>query len=647
MKTRKFNNPIISGILLVLVLFSSSCSDYLDVVPDNTATIEHAFKKRVQAESYLYGIYGFLPLFSRPDNNPAFLAGEETWLFYEFNIFDKYAWRIAMGEQGTQLPLCNYWGAESSTYNLNGGSPIFTGIRDCNIFLENIHKTIDLDMYERDLWINEVKVLKAFFHFWLLNMYGPVPIIDENVEVGSSTEETMYYREPVDDVINYIVGLIDSAEEGLPLTISDVTQDMGRITRPMALALKARVLTYAASPLFNGNPDYMDVTDNRGIKLFPQSYDEQKWVKAAEAIKEAIDVCHEAGHTLFDFNTLTEAASISQETILSLQVKGAATERWNPELIWADSRPNTARLQRFGMPAFIHWNTYGHSTRSWSPTIATVKQFYSKNGVPIEEDKEWENIDPYALRTADNSHRYYIEPGRTVINLHYNREARFYGAIAFDGGKFYGNGVLLDNNMLTTEFLYGTPVAVSFNPNSHSATGYLAKKMVHRLTSLNMTSNSSSVYEYAFPVIRLADLYLLYAEVLNEIKDTPDAEVHKYIDLVRERTGLEGVADSWKNYSTKPNKPSEKDGMREIIHRERMIELAFEGQRYWDLRRWKLLKNYMNRPIEGWDIYSREARNFYKVQTLATPVFKDKDYLWPLRQGNLLKNKNLIQNPGW
>ncbi|MPM44358.1 hypothetical protein SDC9_91036 [bioreactor metagenome] len=116
---------------------------------------------------------------------------------------------------------------------------------------------------------------------------------------------------------------------------------------------------------------------------------------------------------------------------------------------------------------------------------------------------------------------------------------------------------------------------------------------------------------------------------------------------MRNRTGLEGVIESWRNHSTNPEKPLSKDGMREIIQRERMIELAFEGQRYWDLRRWKLLKEYMNMPIQGWNITSRETVGFYKVQTLAFPKFEEKDYLWPIRQENILKNRKLIQNPGW
>jgi len=656
MKTKIFIHSFISGLMLISVLFLFSCTDYLNVVPDNTATIDHAFKRRVNSEAYLYGIYSFLPQFSHPVNNPAFLAGEETWLFNEFNAFSLDSWRIATGEQGTQSPLCNFWASRSSSYGLNGGTPLFTGINDCNVFLANIQHTIDMGEGEKEQWIAEVKVLKAFFHFWLFQMYGPIPIIEENIGVDLSTEGTLYYREPVDDVVDYIVALIDEAceippdseEPVLPLSVFDLTSDLGRITLPMALALKAKVLTLAASPLFNGNPYYTDVIGRCGRHLFPQSYDAGKWERAAKALKEAIEVSHEAGHALFDFNSTDISATISPETILSMQVRGAATERWNPEIVWGSTSDNTTIIQRFGLSAFVHWNTYsGYTTRSWAPTLATVKQFYTKNGVPIDEDKDWNGIDLYALRNGDNEHSYYIELNYPTINLHFDREARFYGAVAFDGGRFFGLARSIDTNMPTTYFHYGYS-SIQYYINAHSITGYLAKKMVSRLTSMSLEGQSQTIYRYAFPYIRLADLYLLYAEVLNEIKVAPDGEVYEYIDLVRNRTGLEGVVDSWANYSINPNKPLNKNGMREIIQRERMNELAFEGQRYWDLRRWLLLKEYMNKPIQGWDIFSRELVDFYREpQTLAVPKFEDKDYLWPIQQGNLLKNKNLIQNPGW
>ncbi len=141
-------------------------------------------------------------------------------------------------------------------------------------------------------------------------------------------------------------------------------------------------------------------------------------------------------------------------------------------------------------------------------------------------------------------------------------------------------------------------------------------------------------------------MYLLYAEALNEVKDAPDADVYQYIDLIRERAGLKGVVESWQAHSSNPGQPASKSGMREIIHRERMIELAFEGSRFWDLRRWKESEKYMNKPIQGWNISGR-GNDFYKIATLYIPTFEFKDYFWPIKEDELLKNPNLVQNLGW
>lgn len=167
------------------------------------------------------------------------------------------------------------------------------------------------------------------------------------------------------------------------------------------------------------------------------------------------------------------------------------------------------------------------------------------------------------------------------------------------------------------------------------------------MTSVPVTNSSINCYRYAFPIIRLADLYLLYAEALNEVKATPDEEVYEYIDLVRARTGLKGVVESWRDHSLNPDKPFIKEGMREIIRRERLNELAFEGSRFWDLRRWKLAEEYMNRPIRGLNIVGAIAADFYQVKEIYSPTFTKKDYFWPIRQSVLLKNTNLVQNLGW
>ena len=97
----------------------------------------------------------------------------------------------------------------------------------------------------------------------------------------------------------------------------------------------------------------------------------------------------------------------------------------------------------------------------------------------------------------------------------------------------------------------------------------------------------------------MADLYLNYAEALNEVKDSPDNEVYEYIQAVRHNAGLDlggDLLNTWSQFSNNPSKPTTKDGMRDIIQQERMVELALEGYRYWDLRRWKLAEDYLVDP---------------------------------------------------
>ncbi|MDD4191912.1 MAG: RagB/SusD family nutrient uptake outer membrane protein [Mangrovibacterium sp.] len=639
-------NKIILILLSVWCVPIVSCKDYLDVVPDNLATIDHAFASRYEAEGFLFGCFSFIPSHCDINANPALTGGDEVWLIDNiYQVGKPELLGIAKGEQGTNAPLANYWSSQHAG-STRGGKALFTGIRDCNIFLEQIHKPADLPEWERRQWVAEVKFVKAYLYFWLFRMYGPLPLMEENLPISASPDEVQAYREPVDEMVNFIVGLLDEAVKNLPMQIMDMNIDMGRPTKPAALALKAQVLTFAASPLFNGNSDYSDITDNRGTHLFPQEYKAEKWQRAAEALKAAIDTCHSAGHALYDFHTDPMSTILNDSTVMSMQVRGAVTARWNSEIIWSDPASDPYVLQRLCLPGFFPAHASGGLLASYAPPMRIVEQFYSRNGVPIEEDPEWVNVDKYGLSQGDRNHRYYIPQGYTTMNLHFNREARFYGSISFDGGYYYGNGrITNDNALLPVELMYGS--APVFSLDRHSSTGYLVKKLLHYMTSVPDNSAALSAYRYAFPLIRLADLYLMYAEALNEWKPAPDAEVYQYIDEVRARTGLKGVVESWENHSTTPEKPQTKEGMREIIHRERLNELAFEGPRFWDLRRWKKAEAYMNQPIRGLNIYGETAPEFYKVENVFNSSFGKKDYLWPIKQSDLLENKNLVQNPGW
>lgn len=633
-------------------ILAVSCSDYLDVVPDNITTVDHAFKSRYQAEGFLYGLFGSLPEFANPGSNPAMMGGDEIWFSVDGDGVSRALWFIPQGSQGTNAPLANYWGSRQTSYSLNGGKPLFTALRDCNIFLENIHLPFDLTEDERIRWTGEALFLKAYYHFWLFRMYGPIPLMKENVEISAVQNEVRPYREPVDEAVDYIVSLLDSATVRLPVSIEDVVNDLGRPTRAIALAVKAQVLTLAASPLFNGTEEeglfeeYRSLTDRRGIPLFPQSYSAEKWQRAAQALKEAIEAANEAKHRLYDFRTVnpTLAQGLNEKTILAMQVRGAATERLNDEIIWGDSRSNTEALQRACQPLFNTLHSGGAIYANFAPTQRMAEQFYTKNGLPIEEDKDWVNVDPLEMTAATDDDKFYIQQGHRTFKLYFDREARFYGSVIFGGGTLYGNGRIGDDNLWVTNFNQ-TPSSTQGNFQRRSLTGYGCKKLLNFKTSVPATGNTLTQERYAFPIIRLADLYLMYAEALNEVNG-PNVEVYQYIDAIRRRTGLGGVVETWRDHALDPSKPSTKAGMREIIRRERLNELAFEGSRFWDLKRWRLAESVFNgKPIRG--VLLNEEDGNLSVNEIFTLEYEKKDYLWPIKVSNLASNPNLVQNPGW
>jgi len=151
---------------------------------------------------------------------------------------------------------------------------------------------------------------------------------------------------------------------------------------------------------------------------------------------------------------------------------------------------------------------------------------------------------------------------------------------------------------------------------------------------------------YSWPFMRLPALWLLYAECQNEVNG-PSATAYQYIDSVRARAGLPGVVASWAQYSNNPGKPASQAGLRAIIHQERRIELAFEGQAGWDLRRWKELQGVMSGPMQGWNVFNKTVQGFYQVTNVFQPLFGLKDYFVPLQTYDLTVDPNLVQNLYW
>ena len=402
----------------------------------------------------------------------------------------------------------------------------------------------------------------------------------------------------------------------------------------------------AASPLFNGNIDYINVKDNQGRSLFPSETDNNKWKQAADAALDAIKCAKEAGHDLYYFTLPVNG--LSDATRKLLDIGEAVTEKWNTEIIWG-STWNVNGLQKVAVAKTTKGSHYD-AISVMAPTLTVAEQFYSSNGVPISEDKgdfwskNYPNRYDFTIIPDEGNNKHYLKIGEETAYLHLNREPRFYANLSFDRGTWYGYGYASDEPKDLAFYKFrAKEVSGRITSEDYSYTGYLNKKVCSYKTSV--TDNGLSTERYAFPIIRLADLYLMYAEALNETLSSPNSDVYTYIDLVRKRAGLDGVKESWQKYSKYPEKPNTKTGMREIIRMERLNELACEGKRFWDLRRWK---KELPREVKGWYVQGETAQEFYRVTTLyLRSRYSFKDYLWPLKVETVLKDPNLGQSPGW
>lgn len=623
---KKICLSIILGALLL-----QGC-DYLDIIPDNMPTLDHSFANDVTTRNYLFTCYAGLPNEASIYNNPGFLSGDEYWSWEaligyaeESSLYN--SWMIARGDQNANSPYLNEYEGE-----------LWKTIRKCNTFIERVDGVLGLNEYDATRWKAEVKVIKAYCHFYLMRMYGPIPLIKNNLAIDADTEMVRFKRNTWDECVDYVVQLLNEATPYLPEKISNRTTELGRMTQAISLSLKAKVLVTSASPQFNGNPYYSSFKNKDGQVLFGAK-DNNKWKIAADACKEAIDLCVKTGGKLYKHTGLT---AMSPSVKSEYTIRGSVTDKeWNDELIWG-SVMGPGSIQKYAQ-AYIDPDNYqvgGHVHLVLGVNMKVASQFYTDKGIPMEEDANWQNKNKEALRVPVDSEIDVIREQTAEFN--FDREPRFYASLGFDRGVWYGCGKT-DNSALIVKGLRGD---ISNSTSERTCvTGYWAKKLINMESAFSSKTSYTS-RAYPWPIIRLADLYLLYAEALNESNAAPTSEVFDYIDLVRERAGLNGVKESWAN-STNPSKYATQDGMREIIQRERLIELSLEGHRFWDLRRWLLAVDQFAQPITGWNRLGKERGEYYQQVTLAMQKFTARDYLWPISVSLLNKNPNLVQTIGW
>ena len=654
---------ILSAFIISIFTFVS-CADFLDIVPDNTITLEDYFANKEMAYNGLSNVYSGIPN-DHLIHSTSWLLGDD-WLG-QMDATRSHSGligtRIMEGLQNSTSPLLNFWDGG------NYATDMYESIRSANTFLEYIHLVKDISETEKKQWIAQVKFLKAYFHFILIRHYGPIAIADDNLTPNATAEELFVTRDKVDNCFDYVIGLI---KEAIPDLSNEIMEDqLGMVDQTAAKAILARIMLFRASPFFNGNKDlFGDFYDHDGQPFFPMD-DEgserwtQKWKDALDAVNDAITHAEAEGRGLYEFEDQPykfdsddwEAYPEVMQRQYTLRM--LIVDPWNKELLWGRtySMGQDGTIQdasNIRLPRTFVSGVQETNANSWNWAGATYQmmmRYYTENGLPIEADRTYDRSNMYKIVVTpeEDTEEYkplrgLLQPGVMTVNVYLKREPRFYANLGITGGYWRAHQYKIETMMYG-----GTPGGYdpSISQTNFFWSGIGVQKFVHP------ESKSGSwirQIHYPYPIIRMADLYLMKAEIMNELNG-PSQQVYDVINKVRQRAGIPNLEVVWSDPSlclgSYLNRHLTKEGLREIIMRERSIELAFEGSRYWDVIRYKRAISEFNTPVTGWTGNSYGPVNFFRLEIKQRRMFLNSNYLWPLSLNEMNTNANLIQNPGW
>lgn len=547
------------------IILATSCS-FLDEKPLEYWQPEDVFVDGDRAGQVLHAAYGFMP--AGFNQLGAFLDAATDDAAHVNRSNQIY--KLSHGFVTERNPIDESW----------TGS--YIGIRRTLYFEEYIHllqnwpgENAEQVENRKKIWVGESRALRALFYFELIKRYGGVPLIKKTYSLNDHEIVTIP-RNNFEDCVDYIVELCDSAANALNVT--PYGSSFGRMTKGAALAIKAKTLAYAASPLFNGaqNPLF-GYTDN-DVKT--------RWEKAAKALKEVIDLKNSSGATVYTLYSNFEKLFI------------IAPDN-NKEYIVTTGNPKGYGLESLLYPPSL---LGGGNT---CPSHNFVKAFEKIKGTPVDFSAvdRYEGLDP-----------------------------RFNATVVYDGAVLGARGKINISDQNSQD-------AIEKIINRSTVTGYYLRKFLD--TNVNLSATTPAATFHMFPVIRLADIYLLYAEAMNQAYGPNNAAALgltavEALNKVRNRVSMPA-------YQTN----SQEEMMQKIIN-ERRVELAFEEQRYFDLRRWKLADTYLNKSLIGLRIEKDGNKtNASEFVVDEQRHFDTKMYYAPIPYSEMQLNTNLVQNPGW
>ena len=587
MKQNKYGAWAIGAWMLLLT--AVSCTDSYEGTPVNMFTEDYLFSRTdsngVVARQFLNRIYWYMRNGHNGVNGDYLDAASDDALSVNSGDPDVYKLAVGRYSASSTIPSDMIW---TDPYGL---------IRRVNILLNGIDVVpfnttyIDALGNARPLNVSmkaEARFLRAYFYFELMKRYGGIPIIGD--KVYDLNENIELPRSTFEQTVKYIVSELDAIKDDLrSLPLPDAAANAHVVTTQAAQALKIRVLLYAASPLFNEKP-----VESGNELVGYATYDRERWKTAADAARSFMNAYGTDGGPLgLDPNLKDVFTNWYDKTI-------------HKEMIFFRENDSNTSIETANGPLGLSGAKQGNGRTN--PTQNLVDAFLMKDGYFINEEGSAYEYDP--------QHPYD------------NRDPRLEYTIIHNGTNW------LNNTMQTWQGGANNPLG-----SSYSLTSYYMRKFMGNF-------ESGSEYQatlHNWVMFRYAEILLNFAEAENEYLSSPSQDVYDAIIALRKRAGIEAGNDNL--YGLRDDM-SQAD-MRKVIQNERRIELAFEEHRYWDIRRWRLAEMIYAQPVKGMFITTSLTGTTYIPQDVLTVDWDNKRYLYPIPYSEVIKNKNMVQNPNW
>ncbi len=531
-------------------------------------------------------------------------------------------------------------------------------IRQAYIFIKYAHALPDVTEKEVNYMKAECRFFIAYFHAVMAMTYGAVPIIRDATE--EITGETLLLKqEPFNTVVDWAANELLETSKLLP-AYYDEDNKYGRITSIICLAMRARLLTFAASPLVNGNqdPDMVNMKNCDGVSIFDSTFKPERWKTAVDANKLLIDEAEKAGHKLY-IETIGDDVDAFQSYQNALMLR---YNQGNMEILFPRTYDDAGYFDRQANPrsmggagaigvtqslvdAFFMNNGLvpitGYTNDGATPVINS-ESGYSETGYSTV-DESYKTTWMYATKGGTEQETEHVIVPKNTYKMYCGREPRFYISVLYNEEYHWGKDKSNAKNKFANFFSGGEDGGPSHDSPS---AGYLIRK---RVDPSAIPASSSGTYKKRQGVLyRLAEAYLSYAESLYEYSvamgtyTDNETEILDYINRVRYRAGIPQYGKGADQI------PVTEAQLRDLIRRERRVELNCEaGIRFDDLRRWKEAETALNGKFYGMNALAKstERDEYYKRTLYQTRRFIS--YWWPIPQDDIDKNTNLRQLPGW